>query len=101
MFAWSRLLLFNVMPSGRCFRPAAAWVGVSARDVGVFARAVGIPVLDVLPFARDRFKVLGEFDRVDGGLGESAAVLNFLTERGSLEFDPGWLAVAEEELLEG
>jgi hypothetical protein len=62
-------------------------VGVLARVVvGVLARAVGVPARDVLPFVTGRFDSEGEFGRVEEGLEESAAPLNFLTDKGS--FDP-------------
>lgn len=82
------------MASGGCFRLVEACVGVPERDVGVLARVVGIPVFDVLPLARDRFRADGELERVDGGLEESVGVLRFRTDRGSFEL-VGWFAPAD------
>lgn len=65
MLARSRALLVGVARArGAAFRPADVWVGVLARDVGVFARLV-LPVLDVRPFVWGRLKMGGELDRVD------------------------------------
>lgn len=91
------LLLWVMSPWGACFRLEVVWVGVLARKVGVFDRAVGVRVFEPLPFACDRWSPEGELDRDEGGLDEFVGLVNFLTERGSLELEDeaemGWVGV--------
>lgn len=85
------LVLFVGVTSvrGAALRPVLVCTGVFALEVGVFARAVGVPALDARPFACGRFTVDGEFERVDEGVVESLGVLNFFTDRGSREAEVG------------
>lgn len=79
----SRLFLLGVGKGSEApFRETR--VGVLAAEVGVFARDVGVVALEALPFAWGRFKVDGEFDRVDAGL-DWAELPSFLTDRGSFD----------------
>lgn len=88
ILAWSRLLLVGVTRDrGAAFRVTPPWVGVLALEVGVFARLVGVPALDIRPFVGGLLKAEGELDRVDEGV-VSLGLPSFLTERGSLEADP-------------
>lgn len=51
ILAWSRVLFVGVTSArGAAFRPDGVCVGVFAREVGVFARVVCAPALDVRPF---------------------------------------------------
>lgn len=56
--------------------------------LGVFARFVGAPVLDVRPFVCGRLKCEGELDRVDDALSDPVGLLSFLTDRGSFDAEP-------------
>lgn len=90
MLACSRVLLVGVTSArGAALRPAVVCIGVFARVVGDFARAVGVPALDDRPFACGRLMVDGELERVDEGVVESLGELSFLTDRGSLEAGVG------------
>lgn len=75
-YALSRLFPLGVIALGVLGRRDENWF------VGVFALVVGIPV-EVLPCGRR--KVVGELDRVDGGLVEGAGLLSLRAETGNLE----------------
>lgn len=96
ILAWSRLLLVGVTRDrGAAFRVTPPGVGVLALEVGVFARLVGVPALDIRPLTvGGLLKVEGELERVDEGV-VSLGLLSFLTERGSLDVDPPPAAVLE------